>query len=110
MVFHSRTSLERGYYEATLDGKTSPYRLLTKDERVGGHITLSPDGASFIELSGHRTIWVFPSGSRKPFALFEFGGENERIDYPVWSPSGKWVLFDRMVSQGGDIYLVDGLE
>jgi len=33
-----------------------------------------------------------------------------RVDYPVWSPDGKWVLFDRFRPQGGDIWVIDGVE
>jgi hypothetical protein len=27
-----------------------------------------------------------------------------------WSPDGNWVLFDRVEPQGGDIWLLEGLE
>ncbi len=33
-----------------------------------------------------------------------------RIDYPVWSPDGKWVLFDRFRPQGAAIWLLAGHE
>jgi hypothetical protein len=29
-------------------------------------------------------------------------------DYPVWSPDGRWVLFDRF--RGGNIWLLEGVE
>jgi Tol biopolymer transport system component len=33
-----------------------------------------------------------------------------RIDYPVWSPDGKWFLFDRFRAQGGDIWMIENFE
>ena len=33
-----------------------------------------------------------------------------RIDYPVWSPDGKWILFDRAAPSGGDIWLLEGTQ
>jgi Tol biopolymer transport system component len=33
-----------------------------------------------------------------------------RIDYPVWSPDGRWVMFDRFRPQGGDIWAMSGVE
>ena len=82
----------------------------TKGAGVGGHFCFSPDQAAFTELQNHVTIWVFPLKSGQPQPIFRFPEADARIDYPVWSPSGRWVLFDRMISQGGDIYLVEDLE
>jgi hypothetical protein len=42
--------------------------------------------------------------------VFEFDDPDARIDYPVWSPDGRWVLFDRFRPQGGDIWLMENLE
>jgi hypothetical protein len=32
------------------------------------------------------------------------------IDYPVWSPTGGWVLFDRFRPQGGDIWSLEQVD
>jgi hypothetical protein len=31
----------------------------------------------------------------------------ERIDYPTWSPDGRWVRFDRAAPRGGDLWLLE---
>jgi len=94
----------------SLEGKLEVLRNFGTGMHVGGHVSFSPDRSAFMELNNHLTIWVFPLKDGEPQPVFRFLGANEHIDYPVWSPSGRWVLFDRMISQGSDIYLVDGLE
>jgi len=42
-----------------------------------------------------------------PAKVFEFPDPSVRIDYPVWSPDGRWVLFDRFLPKGGDIWMMD---
>jgi Tol biopolymer transport system component len=32
------------------------------------------------------------------------------IGYPIWSPDGKWLLFDRFRPQGGDIWMIKNFE
>jgi Tol biopolymer transport system component len=45
-----------------------------------------------------------------PRRVFGFDDADVRIDYPVWSPDGRWVLFDRAEPHGGDLWLLDGIE
>ena len=71
---------------------------------VGSHISFSPDGSRFIDVKGHKALWLFPltGGATK---LFEFDDPDVRIDYPVWSPDGQWVLFDLFKPKEGDLWL-----
>jgi hypothetical protein len=46
----------------------------------------------------------------QPEKVFEFSDGRSRIDYPVWSPDGKFVLFDRFRPQGGDVWIMEGFE
>ena len=48
--------------------------------------------------------------TKQPEKVFEFEDPDVRIDYPVWSPDGKWVLFDRFRPQGGDIWIMENIE
>ncbi len=57
----------------------------------------------------HKELWVSPLSGGSPEKVFEFDDADARIDYPVWSPDGKWILFDRFVPQGGDIWLMEGI-
>jgi len=73
--------------------------------RGGGHISLLPDERTIVDALAHRSLWRFPlaGGEEK---ILEFDDARVRIDYPVVSPDGRWVLFDRLTPQGGDIWLL----
>ncbi len=80
-------------------------------EVIGGsHMSLSPDHSKIMDVIGHKTLWVSPLRGGKPEKVFEFDDPDVRIDYPVWSPDGHWVLFDRFRPQGGDIWMLENFE
>src|SRR5262249_28800575 len=95
---------------ASLDGQVTNWFSIPKDTKVGGHMSFSRDGSAFLENWNHEAIYAFPPAGAKPQFVLHLAEANAHVDYPVWSPSGKWVLFDQMTSQGGDLYLVEGLE
>jgi Tol biopolymer transport system component/predicted Ser/Thr protein kinase len=76
----------------------------------GAHMSFSPDRSRIIDIVGHKVLWVSPLHASKPEKIFEFPDPDVRIDYPVWSPDGNWVLFDRFKPQGGDVWAMSGVE
>jgi Tol biopolymer transport system component len=72
----------------------------------GAHISLSPDHSHIMDVMGHRVLWSSPVAGGDPEKVFEFSDPDVRIDYPVWSPDGAWVLFDRTHPEGGDIWVL----
>jgi len=76
----------------------------------GSHMSFSPDHTRIMDVVGHKVLWVSPVNGGKPERVYEFPDSNVRIDYPVWSPDGKWVMFDRFRPQGGDIWAISGVE
>ena len=76
----------------------------------GSHMSFSPDHSRIMDVVGHKTLWVSPISGGKPERVFEFDDPDVRIDYPVWSPDGHWVLFDRFRPQGGDIWMMEHFE
>ncbi len=75
----------------------------------GAHMSFSPTFSRIMDV-GHKTLWVSPLTGGRPEKVFEFADPDVRIDYPVWSPDGRWVLFDRFRPQGGDIWLMENFE
>ncbi len=79
----------------------------------GGHISFSPDRGIIMDVAGHRellTLRIDGSVARaEAVQVFRFDDSAIRIDYPKWSPDGRWALFDRVDPRGGDIWLVEGL-
>ena len=51
-----------------------------------------------------------PANGQPPYQVFAFLQADVRIDYPVWSPDGKWVLFDRAAPRGGDLWMMEGVQ
>ena len=95
-------------YQAPLDGD-DPVPLNT--EIVGGsHMSFSPDYSLLMDVVGHKALWVSPVATGKAVKVYEFLDGETRIDYPVWSPDGKWLLFDRFRPQGGDIWMIQNLD
>ena len=76
----------------------------------GAHMSFSPDYSRIMDVVGHREIFVSRLDGGPPEKVFEFDDPDARIDYPVWSPDGKQVLFDRFRPQGGDIWIMEGVE
>jgi len=107
IIFSSPAAIENQAMQVSIDGTDAmPFATI-----VGrAHMSFSPDANMVMDVTGHRTLWASPIGSGSPSAVFEFDNPDNRIDYPVWSPDGNWVLFDRVKPQGGDIWLIENLE
>ncbi len=85
-----------------------PARLA--DINGGAHISFSPDRSRIMDVLAHRVLWVSPLQGGAPAKVFEFPDPTARIDYPVWSPDGRWVLFDRQHPEGGDVWVMRDFE
>ncbi len=80
------------------------------DVASGAHMSFSPDRSLIMDVRSHKALWAYPLSGTVPYQVFEFRDPDIRVDYPVWSPDGGWVLFDRAAPRGGDIWLLDGIE
>ncbi len=80
-------------------------------EVVGGaHMSFSPDQTKIMDVLGHKALWVSPLSGGDPEKVFEFDDSDSRIDYPRWSPDGRFVLFDRFRPRGGDVWMMEKFE
>lgn len=73
----------------------------------GAHMSYGPGRERVMDVVDHRALWVTPLSGGEPLAVFEFEDPDVRIDYPVWSPDGRWVLFDRSKPGGGDVWMLE---
>jgi Tol biopolymer transport system component len=80
------------------------------DIASGAHMSFSPDQSLVLDVKGHKALWVYPLHGGPGYQVFAFPDPDVRIDYPVWSPDGAWVLFDRAAPQGGDLWLIEGVQ
>ncbi|MEO7987227.1 MAG: protein kinase [Gemmatimonadales bacterium] len=76
----------------------------------GSHMSFSRDHSRVLDVTGHKVVWVSPLRGDSAYKVFEFSDPAIRIDYPVWSPDGKFILFDHDVPHGGDIWVLEGIE
>ena len=79
----------------------------TAEVTGGAHMSFSPDHSMIMDVLGPRTLYCSPQHDGSPRKVFEFDDPESRIDYPVWSPDGRWILFDRFLPQGGDVWAVE---
>ncbi len=107
ILFASGTGTERVIYSVTVDDGTLEQMPPIKS---GAHMSFSPDDSQVLEVAGHKALWVYPLDGSAPIKILEFSDPDIRIDYPQWSPDGRWAVFDRVAPQGGDIWLLDGLQ
>jgi serine/threonine-protein kinase len=78
------------------------------DVASGAHMSFSADQSRILDVRGHKTLWVYPVDGSAPQQVFAFADPDVRIDYPTWSPDGKWILFDRAAQRGGDLWVIEG--
>jgi eukaryotic-like serine/threonine-protein kinase len=78
------------------------------DIASGAHMSFSPDESLILDVKNHKALWVYPLNGKPSYQVFAFADPDVRIDYPVWSPDGGWVLFDRAAPSGGDLWLIEG--
>jgi Tol biopolymer transport system component len=70
-------------------------------------MSFSPDHSMIMDVAAHRVLWCSSLDGTPARKVYEFDDSESRIDYPVWSPDGRWVLFDRFLPQGGDVWAVE---
>jgi serine/threonine-protein kinase len=105
IVFQAESGSEIHIYRVSVgDGSLS--RLT--DVASGAHMSFSPDQSHILDVRGHKSLWVYPLGGEPPRQVLAFAHPDVRIDYPVWSPDGRWILFDRAAPRAGDLWVLEG--
>ena len=107
LMFRSPNPSQPGLWTVSLNSGEPAFLVTPKG---GSHVSFSPRYDLIMDVVGHKEMWVTPLQGNLPRKVFEFHDSEIRIDYPVWSPDGQWVLFDRVKPQGGDIWLMENIE
>jgi len=107
VIFPSPDGATRGLWAVSLTGSPPEFFI---EPAGGGHISFSPDFSMIMDVIDHKVLWVTPLDGREPYRVFEFEDPEIRIDYPVWSPDGRYVLFDHYRPSGGNIWLAEGFK
>lgn len=98
-----------GAWRAFIDGRKPEQIMAT----AGGHMSFSPN-RKWVADNNHIAILVFPLAitvtreQRQP--VHAFPDSSIGVDYTIWSPSGKWIIFDRNIAEGGDIFMLTGVD
>jgi serine/threonine-protein kinase len=101
VLFHPSTGAAAAARLTVAGGALQPLNV-----KGGSHMSFGPGQTMIADVVGHRQIWVSPV-SGEPYTVFAFEDPDIRIDYPVWSPDGRWLLFDRVKPEGGDVWLLE---
>lgn len=105
VYFRSTALPENGVCRVSVDGgEVEPLGI-----GVGWHMSFSPDRSLLLDAVGHKGLWVYPVDGSPRREVLVSDDAGVRIDYPEWSPDGRWVLYDRVAPRGGDIWLLEGL-
>ena len=104
IVFRAEVGARVQIYQVAVDDGT-----LTRlpDMASGAHMSFSPSRALVLDVRGHKSLWVYPLDGQPGRQTFSFSNPEIRIDYPVWSPDGRSILFDRAAPRGGDLWLLE---
>jgi serine/threonine-protein kinase len=104
VVYRADMGTQTVVYAVAVDGgKLTPLPTVSG----GAHMSFSPSGRLIMDVRGHKALWVTPVDWSEPRKVFEFPNRDTRIDYPRWSPDGRWVLMDRAVPRGGNLWMVE---
>ena len=105
IVFRSESGTQVHIFRVALeDGALTPL----PDVVSGAHMSFSPDRSLILDVRGHKSLWIYPMNGGPARQIFAFADPDVRIDYPTWSPDGKWILFDRAAPRGGDLWVMEG--
>ena len=90
------------------DGRMEKLNTLNPVEHVGGHGSFAPDHKHLMDLNfPHTDIWVLSLTSREGTNVYAKPPEAKLIDYPWWSPDGRWATFDLVKPRASELLLAE---
>lgn len=104
-----RVEGERAYYRIYVaDGRLEKANTLSPVPAMGGHGSFSPDRKHFMDLDWpHARIWVISTTSNEGKVVYQKSHSAATIDYPWWSPDGRWATFDFTLPRNSELFLAE---
>ncbi|MBF8305810.1 MAG: exported protein of unknown function, partial [Acidobacteria bacterium] len=102
-------SRDTDYYRVlAADGRLEKVNTLNPVRQIGGHASLAPDRRHFMELNfPHTDIWVLSLTSNAGTNVYTKPAQAQLIDYPWWSPDGRWATFDLVKPRASELLLAE---
>jgi Tol biopolymer transport system component len=102
-------SRDLDYYRIFVaDGSMDKINTLSPVHEIGGHGSFSPDHRNFMDLNfPHSDIWVFSLTSTEGTNVYRMPAQAKLIDYPWWSPDGRWATFDLVKPRDSELLLAE---
>ena len=105
IVFRGESERQMQIYRVDIEsGELTPLPPVMS----GGHMSFSPSQSLIMDVNSHKVLWAHPVDGRPPYQVYQFADPDVRIDYPLWSPDGRWIMFDRAAPRGGDLWALEG--
>ncbi len=90
------------------DGRLEKISTLDPWPGIGGHGSFSPGRKQFMNLDGpHAHIWVVSLTSNAGGVIYRKLPQASTIDYPWWSPDGRWATFDVSIPRNSELLLAE---
>jgi Tol biopolymer transport system component len=105
VVFHAAAGGGHLLRVSVGGGEPEPFA----DVAGGSHLSFTPGHSRVVDVVGHQVLWTTALQGGERVRLFAFDDPRDRIDYPVLSPDGRFLLFDVFRPMGGDVWWLEGL-
>ncbi len=90
------------------DGRLEKISTLDPFPNIGGHGSFSPDRKRLMDLDGpHAHIWVISLGNNAGELVYRKLPQASTIDYPWWSPDGRWATFDVSIPRNSELLMAE---
>lgn len=91
------------------DGRVEPLNMLKPyATKISGHGSLSPDRRHYMELNWpHTHIWVLSVTAPEGAVIYQRAHPSAEIDYPWWSPDGRWATFDFAMPRSSELVMAE---
>jgi Tol biopolymer transport system component len=90
------------------DGRLEKVNTIDPVPAIGGHGSFSPDRKRFMNLDyPHAHIWVISLTENAGKIVYQKLPQASTIDYPWWSPDGRWATIDVSIPRNSELLMAE---